>query len=327
MPDPTDELTAQLSGKHVLVTGGAGFIGSNLVERLATCGSSVRVFDNFSTGKRANLEAIDAAFEVVEGDLRDSDQVRKACADIDFVLHQGALGSVPRSVEDPKETNDVNVTGTLNVLVAARDAGVKRLVFASSSSVYGDTETLPKSESHVPHPVSPYGVSKLAAEQYCVAFQRVWDIETVCLRYFNVFGPRQDPDSQYAAVVPRFVTAALASEPLHIYGDGEQTRDFTFVENVLNANFRALLAPSAAGEVLNIAGGDRIAVEELATAIGEALGSEPQIVHDSERPGDIRHSYADIQRARAVLDFTVEVGWKKGLQRTVEWFKAGGTKQ
>ena len=253
-------------------------------------------------------------------------QVRAAVDGCKYVSHQGALGSVPRSIENPIETDDVNVRGTLHVLQAARAAGVERVVFASSSSVYGDSEKLPKHENDPTRPMSPYGVSKLAAESYCVAFHSAYGLETVCLRYFNVFGPRQDPTSMYAAVVPRFIDAALNEDSLTIYGDGEQTRDFTFVENVLNANMAALTAPEAPGQVLNIAGGDRISVNDLAGEVGVVLGTRVEIVHVSERPGDIRHSYADTKRAETILGYSVEVGWKQGLLQTAQWFQSrGGT--
>lgn len=311
-----------MKNERVLVTGGAGFIGSHIVGRLIELGAHPVVLDNFSTGTRDNLRDFDV--EIVEGDLRNAEQVRAAMSGCAFVSHQGALGSVPRSIENPEETDDVNIRGTLHVLQAARAEGVKRVVFASSSSVYGDLEELPKREDHPTRPLSPYGVSKLAAEAYCVAFQASYGLETVCLRYFNVFGPRQDPSSLYAAVVPRFIDAALKEQPLTVYGDGEQTRDFTFVENVLNANVAAFTADGAAGQVLNIAGGDRVSVNELASEVGVALGTRAEIVHVSERPGDIRHSYADTSRARTTLGYSVAVGWKQGLLQTVEWHRSRG---
>src|SRR5581483_10735711 len=262
--------------RHVLVTGGAGFVGSHLVRGLLDRGDRVRVLDNFSTGNRANLVGLEDDVEVVEGELRSYERVHHAMRGVEVVFHQGALPSVPRSVQDPLTTNAVNVEGTLNVLLAARDGGVRRVVFASSSSVYGNSGELPRRETGSPDPISPYGVAKLAAERYCVSFSRVYPLETVSLRYFNVFGPRQDPRSQYAAVVPRFIESIAAGRPVTIYGDGRQSRDFTYVGNVVEANVLAADAPAVNGLVLNVATGTPTTVEELAELIGRLVGREPE---------------------------------------------------
>ncbi len=308
-----------------LITGGAGFIGSHLTRALLADGARVRVLDNFLTGRRENLADLagNPSLAVVEGDIRDAGTVREASKGIRFVLHQAALPSVPRSVNDPATTLAIGVEGTLNVLLAARDAGCERLVYASSSSVYGNTPTLPKTESMLPTPLSPYAVSKLTGEHLCAAFTHLFRLPTVSLRYFNVFGPRQDPASQYAAVVPRFVTALLAGEPPVIYGDGEQTRDFTFIENVVRANRLACEAGEPAwGLAVNVACGERISLKELARRIGVACGREEVAPrHDPPRPGDVRHSLADISRAGDLLGFRPQVGLDEGLRRTVEWYR------
>ena len=304
-----------------LVTGGAGFIGSNLVEHLVRAGEKVRVIDNFSTGKRENLSSIPGQFEFVEADIRDLEAIRPAFEGVEFVLHQAAVPSVPRSVEDPVTSHEANVTGTVNVLLAARDAGVKRVVIASSSSVYGNNPRLPKHEEMVPQPLSPYAASKLATEGYALAFFHVYGLETVCLRYFNVFGPRQDPKSQYAAVIPKFITAMLNGKPPTIYGDGEQTRDFTYVENVIQANLKAAHADGAAGRVFNIACGQRISINELVRILNEILGTDIEPVYDEPRPGDVKHSLADISAAREVLGYEPEVDFAEGLRRTVKWYR------
>ena len=303
----------------VLVTGGGGFIGSNLVRALLARGDDVRVLDNFATGNRANLSDVWDEIELVEGDLRSYERVHAATRGVELVFHQGALPSVPRSVQDPLTTSAVNVEGTLNVLLAARDEGVRRVVAASSSSVYGNSGTLPRLESSPPDPESPYGVAKLAAERYCVAFSRVYEIETVVLRYFNVFGPRQDPTSQYAAVVPLFITAIAAGEPVRIDGDGHQSRDFTFVENVVDGNLLAADAPDASGAVLNIATGDQTTVLELADTIGDLVGRDVEKEFLSPRTGDVRHSWADVGEARRVIGFEPRVTLRDGLQRAVDW--------
>ena len=306
---------------RVLVTGGAGFIGSHLVRRFLGQGADVRVFDNFSTGKRENLADVAADVEIVEADLRDLDAVRRAVAGCRYVLHQGALGSVPRSVADPLESFDVNATGTLNVLVAARDAGAERVTFASSSSVYGDEVEMPKRETATPKPLSPYALSKLAAEQACGIFTRLYGLETVALRYFNVFGPRQDPESQYAAVIPRFVTAMLAGQRPVIYGDGTQSRDFTYVENVVQANVLALTGPAG---VYNASCGGRTSLLQLVAEINRLLGVAIDPDFESERPGDVKHSQASIDLARERLGYEPVVAFVEGLERTVEWYAAAG---
>ncbi len=303
-----------------LVTGGAGFIGSHIVEALVGRGERVRVLDNLSTGKRENLAAWRAQIEFLEGDLADLATVRRACEGVEYILHQGALPSVPRSVEDPIGSNEANVCGTLNVLVAAREAGVRRVVYAASSSAYGDSPTLPKREDMPANPLSPYAVAKYVGELYCAVFHRLWGLETVSLRYFNVFGPRQDPTSQYAAVIPRFICALHAGEAPEIYGDGEQSRDFTYVANVVEANLRACEAPGAPGQVLNIACGRRVTLNELARLLGEIMGAEAAPRYSDARPGDIKHSLADISRAQEVLGYRVWVPLEEGLRRTAEWF-------
>jgi UDP-glucose 4-epimerase len=290
--------------RRVLVTGGAGFIGSNLIRRLLEHGDEVRVLDNFSTGGRPNLAEIADEIEVVEGELRSYERVHNATRGVELVFHQGALPSVPRSVQDPLTTGAVNVEGTLNVLLAARDEDVRRVVFASSSSVYGNSGTLPRTETQFPDPISPYAVSKLAAERYCVSFSRVYALETVVLRYFNVFGPRQDPTSQYAAVVPRFIAAIDAGEPVPVYGDGEQSRDFTYVDNVVEANLRAADADGANGRIFNVAAGSPASVDTLAETISALLGKPVEKQYAPPRPGDLRDSYAEIEAAREVL------GWR-----------------
>jgi nucleoside-diphosphate-sugar epimerase len=305
-----------------LVTGGGGFIGSNLVHRLAGEGRSVRVLDNFSTGRRDNLAGLAARVEVLEGDLRDPAALRTAVAGVRHVLHFGALGSVLRSVEDPVTSNDVNVGGTLGLLVAARDAGVERVVFSSSSSVYGDTPTLPKREDMTPQPLSPYALTKLAGEHYMRIFHRLYGLKTFSLRYFNVFGPRQNPASQYAAVIPLFIRALMHGEACTINGDGQQTRDFTFVDDVVAANLACLSAPDvAAGNVYNVAWGNRVSLLELAATLGRLLGVSLPPVHRAARPGDVRDSQADATRARMLLGWSPSVPFEEGLRRTVAWFK------
>jgi nucleoside-diphosphate-sugar epimerase len=306
-----------------LVTGGAGFIGSHLVERLVGDGHDVVVLDDFSTGRPENIAHLEGKqLRVVEGDIRKPKDVQKAMVGVQFVLHEAALPSVARSVLDPVASNAVNVDGTLNVLVAAREAKVKRVVYAASSAAYGDTPTLPKQEGMTPQPMSPYAVSKLAGEHYMRVFHVNYGLETVCLRYFNVFGPRQDPESDYAAVVPKFITMMLERKKPLIYGDGKQTRDFTFVENVVEANLAACSAPKAPGEMVNIACGDRVTIGGLAFMIGEAVGwtTEPKL--KPARSGDVRHSLADITKAQDVIGYRVRVNLAEGLERTVEWYRS-----
>ena len=302
---------------RVLVTGGAGFIGSNLIRSLLERGDEVRVLDNFSTGARENLLGLDV--EIVEGELRSYERVHNAIRGVEVVYHLGALGSVPRSVQDPLTSNAVNVEGTLNVLLAARDEGVRRVVFSSSSSIYGSTGELPRTEAMAPDPISPYGVAKLAAERYCVSFSRVYEqFETVVLRYFNVFGPRQTPFSQYAAVIPLFLTAIARDEPVTIFGDGEQSRDFTYVDNVCDATIRAANVPEANGRIFNIAAGSPASVHHLADSIGRILGKEPQKLYAPPRPGEIRDSWADVGQASRLLGYETSVALEEGLQRTAE---------
>jgi len=304
-----------------LVTGGAGFIGSNIVEALVKHGEKVRVLDNFSTGRRENLVSYCHAMELIEGDLRDHETVYRAVEGVDFILHQGALPSVPRSVNAPYTTNSVNVVGTLNLLIAARRAGVRRVVYASSSSVYGNSAALPKREDMAPAPQSPYAVSKLAAEHYCRIFYEVYGLETVCLRYFNVFGPRQDPSSQYAAVVPKFIHCMLRGEAPVICGDGTQSRDFTFVDNVVQANLLAANGPGVAGEVFNIACGERYTVLQMVSLLNRVLGTAIEPVFADPQVGDVRHSQADIDRARAKLSYEPTVNFHEGLRRTANWYR------
>ena len=304
--------------RRVLVTGGAGFIGSNLVEALLERGDDVRVLDNYSTGSRANLAALGRDIEVVEGDLRSYERVHTAVRGVELVFHQGALGSVPRSVQDPLTSAAVNVEGTVNVLLAARDEGVRRGVAASSSSVYGDGGEFPRVETQAPDPISPYAVAKLAAERFCVSFTRVYGIETVALRYFNVFGPRQDPTSQYAAVVPKFIRAIADGQPVTVHGDGEQSRDFTYVENVVAANLQAADAPGAEGRVLNIAAGSSETVNTLAATIGRLLGQKVVKTFGPAQPGDVRESWADVSAAQEAIGYAPAVSFEEGLQRTIE---------
>jgi UDP-glucose 4-epimerase len=302
----------------VLVTGGAGFIGSNLVRALLARGDEVRVLDNLSTGNRRNLAELAGDVEIVEGELRSYERVHNAIRGVELVFHEGALPSVPRSVHDPLTTSAVNVEGTLNVLLAARDEDVRRVVFASSSSVYGNVGELPRRENQHTDPISPYGVSKLAAERYCVAFSRVYALETVALRYFNVFGPNQDPTSQYAAVVPRFIAAVRAGRPVSIYGDGTQSRDFTYVANVVDANLLAAAADDVSGAVLNVATGRQLSVNDLADAVGEVLGLSVEKEYLPQRAGDVLDSWADCREAQRLLGYEPAVDLLEGLRRAAE---------
>jgi UDP-glucose 4-epimerase len=304
-----------------VVTGGAGFIGSNIVTRLVAEGQDVRVVDDLSTGHRENLAAVAEDVRFFEGSVCDSDLLATAFDGADYVLHQAALASVPRSVEDPVGTGRVNVEGTLRVFLAARDAGVKRVVFASSSSVYGDVPTLPKREDMAPQPMSPYAVGKLTGEHYASVCRQVFGTEITCLRYFNVFGPRQDPNSQYAAVIPIFIRCLLAGQAPHVYGDGEQSRDFTFVDDVVQANLQAATAEGADGAVCNLGCGTRYTLNELLSLLQGILGTSIEPDYGPERPGDVRHSMADISRAREAFGYNPRVSFEEGLRRTVAWFQ------
>lgn len=304
-----------------LVTGGAGFIGSHIAERLLRDGHNVRVLDNFVAGKEENLKQIGGEVDLVRGDIRDRQVLGDAMKGVYVVFHEAALGSVPRSVADPMTTHDVNITGTLNVLLAARDAGVRRVVYASSSSVYGETKELPKVEEIKPEPLSPYALSKLAGEHYIKIFNHVYGFEAVSLRYFNIFGPRQDPESQYAAVIPRFVTALQTGKQPVIYGDGMQSRDFTYVENVVEANLLASEVENVAGGVFNIACGGRFTLLELLGKLKQIIGSDIDPIHEPARAGDVRDSQAGIEAAKEALGYSVKVDFDEGLRRTVEWFQ------
>jgi len=303
---------------RALVTGGAGFIGSHLAGRLLQDGYDVRVLDNFSTGRRSNLEALDGEVEVVEGDIQSYERAHAAVRGCEVVFHQAALPSVPRSIQDPLTSNASNVTGLLNVMLAARDAGVRRVMYASSSSVYGANPTLPKSEDMTPMPISPYAVAKLAGEGYCRAFGEVYGLETVAIRYFNVFGPRQDPRSQYAAVIPNFITALLRGERPTIHGDGEQSRDFTYVQNVVEGNVLAMQAPGVAGKAYNVACGESVTLNELFAELRDLLGADASPIYADARPGDVRHSLADVSAARRDFGYEPGVLLREGLSRTIE---------
>ncbi|HET9719061.1 MAG TPA: NAD-dependent epimerase/dehydratase family protein [Solirubrobacteraceae bacterium] len=305
---------------RVLVTGGAGFIGSHIATRLLETGRDVRVIDNFATGRRSNLAHLVGEVDVVEGDIRNLEELRTAVRGCDAVVHLAAVPSVPRSIADPATSHEANATGTLNVLMAARDEGACRVVFASSSSIYGSAVELPKHEGLTPLPISPYAVSKLAGESYCRSFYQVYELETVALRYFNVFGPRQDPQSEYAAVIPRFIWAYQHGEPPVIFGDGEQSRDFTYIENVVQANMAALEVKAIGGRVYNIACGDRITLNELAESLRREIGCDIEPVHGPDRPGDVRHSMADISKARAELGYEPVVDLEEGVRVTVDHY-------
>jgi UDP-glucose 4-epimerase len=306
---------------RVLVTGGAGFVGSNLVDRLLVEGHEVRVLDSFVTGRRENLVKSLAQIDLIEGDVRSSEIVHAATRGCQAVLHQAALPSVPRSIQDPLSSHTTNVVGTLNVLLAARDEGVKRVVFASSSSVYGANGALPKTEDLAPLPISPYAVSKLSAEGYCRAFAEVYGLETVALRYFNVFGPRQDPMSQYAAVIPAFVTATLEGGSPRVFGDGDQTRDFTYVDNVVEANLLALAADGVTGRTFNVASGKAISLNDVLDALRTATGAGFEAKYEPPRTGDVRHSWADVSRAKAELGYSPSIDFAEGLGRAVSFYE------
>jgi nucleoside-diphosphate-sugar epimerase len=308
-----------------LVTGGAGFIGSHISSALVKQGEKVVVYDNLSTGHRNNMQDFERDIEFVEADVRDTDALGRAMRGVDYVIHQAALASVPRSIDDPTSSQQVNTQGTLNVLLAAKANDVKRVVYASSSSVYGDSEVLPKVETMTPNPKSPYAAAKLGGEQYCLIFSEVYGLPTTSLRYFNVFGPRQDPNSQYAAVVPIFVTSLIKQKRPTIYGDGEQSRDFTYIDNVVAANLAACRDTDADGKVYNVACGDRFTLNELYSKLRSIIGTELDPIYDEVRPGDVKHSQADIGRIRKGLKFEVLVGFEEGLERTVEWYKTGET--
>ena len=305
-----------------LVTGGAGFIGSNIVSELLRQGQQVVVLDNFATGKRENILPLmkDSNLTLIEGDLRSFHIVRSAVKGVDYILHQGALPSVPRSINDPITSNDVNILGMLNILEAAKEFGVKRVITASSSSIYGNSVTLPKVENMPVNPLSPYALTKYAQERYCQIFSQIYGLETVALRYFNVFGPNQDPTSQYSAVIPKFIKLIMADKEPVIYGDGSQSRDFTFVENNVWANIQACTAPKAAGEVINIACGERYTLIELVNMINEILGKNIEPKFEKDRAGDVKHSLAGIDKAKGLLGYEVRVDFKEGLERTVEYF-------
>ncbi len=304
-----------------LVTGGAGFIGSHIVERLVSRGARVRVLDNFLTGKRENLAPFSGAIELLEGDIRDLETCRKAVAGVGSVLHQAALASVPRSMADPILADSINVAGTLNLLVAARDGGVRSFVLASSSAVYGDAEATPQKEGKEGAPLSPYAAGKRAAEEYCRVFSSLYGLRTVSLRYFNVFGPRQDPGSAYAAVIPLFITKMLRGEAPGIHGDGEQSRDFIYVGDVAEANILAAAAPGLRGEAINVASGEGMKVNALAAKINAVLGTRLAPVHGAERRGDVRHSAADVSAAAERLGFRPAVPFEEGLETTIRWFR------
>ena len=304
-----------------LVTGGAGFIGSHIVDALVKGGKKVRVIDNLSTGNAANLAHLINDIEFIEGDIRDANLLDKAMKGIDFCFHEAALPSVARSVEDPITVNQVNIDGTLNLLFAAKKNKVKRFIYASSSSAYGDSPSLPKKEDMKPHPLSPYAVSKLTGEYYCGVFYSVYGLETLCLRYFNVFGPRQDPNSQYAAVIPKFITCFFRNTSPQIYGDGTQSRDFTYIDNVVYANMLAIEAKSTSGQVLNIACGRRTSLNDLVELLKNLLSSKVSPDYAEPRAGDIKHSLADISKARYILGYSPKTSFEQGIKKTIEWYK------
>jgi len=315
---------------HCLVTGGAGFIGAHLVAGLLRHGHRVRVLDNFSTGVPTNLRAVQAQLteaglacplEVVDGSILDQPTLAPAMHGIEYVFHKAALASVPFSLQEPLQSNRVNVEGTLCVLLAARDAGVKRLIYAGSSSAYGDHPELPKREDHPTNPLSPYALTKLTGEAYCRLFTQLYHLETVTLRYFNVFGPRQNPNSQYAAVIPRFISACLKREPLQVYGDGQQSRDFTYVDNVVHGNILAMMAPDVAGKVINVANGSRTTLLQLIAYLEAFTKQRAEVQFLAARPGDVRHSQADVSRANALLGFEPLVDVEEGLQRTLAYYE------
>lgn len=307
-----------------LITGGAGFIGSSIARALLSRGDKVRILDNLSSGKRSNLADMAGQIEFIEASVLDSDALVAAMNGVDTVYHEAAIPSVPRSVAEPVPSHEANATGTLRVLEAARAANVRRVVYAGSSSAYGETPTLPKIETMPCSVLSPYAASKLTGEQYCQVWSKCYGLETVVLRYFNVFGPRQDPQSQYAAVVPKFVTAALRGEPPVIYGDGSQSRDFCFIDNVIEANLKAADAPDVSGQVFNVACGEATTLLEVVAAVGKQLGVNLVARHEAPRAGDIKHSLADIEKAKKLLGYTASVSFAEGLKRTIEWYRLQG---
>jgi nucleoside-diphosphate-sugar epimerase len=306
-----------------LVTGGAGFIGSHIAGELVQKGHSVRIIDNFSTGKRENISSFLDEVELVEADIREFRACREVVEGMDFVLHQAALTSVPLSIENSLLTNEINITGTLNLLVASRDAKVQRLIFASSAAVYGDDSRLPKTENMEGVPISPYALSKRVGELYCRLFTQLYGLSTVCLRYFNIFGPRQDPFSQYASVIPNFIRKMTKGKKPTVFGDGEQSRDFLYVSNVVDANILASQASKVSGEVFNIAGGEKTAVNSLVEELNKVLNKEIKPSYDDPRPGDIKHSYADISKAGKMLKYKPTVSFSEGLSETVRWYREG----
>lgn len=305
----------------VLVTGGAGFIGSHLATRLVDLGHKVRVLDNFSTGHAENLAHLEGRIELHEADLRDGSACERACRGVDFVFHEAAMGSVPKSIDDPQTSHDVNINGTFNLLRAAAGAKVRRVIYAGSSSVYGDSAESPKHEAIIPQPLSPYAVQKLTGEHYCTVFARCFGLDTITLRYFNVFGARQDPSSQYAAAIPAFVTAILRGESPVVYGDGEQTRDFTYIDNVVEGNMLAMKAERTGGHVVNLACGGQISINDTIAAINRLLGTSVQSRHVEPRAGDVRHSCADVRRATELLGFSPIVGFEDGLKRSIDFYR------
>lgn len=318
--------TDNFRNRTFLVTGGGGFIGSHLTDSLVHRGAAVRILDNFATGRRANLAHLPTGrVELVEGDIRDAAVLRRACAGVDTVFHQAAIPSVPRSISEPELNHDVNVNGTLNVLLAARDTGVRRLVYAASSSAYGEISDSAKIEDQLPQPLSPYAVAKLTGEYYCQVFAREYGLETVALRYFNIFGPRQDPSSPYSGVISKFVTTLLEGQPPTIHGDGEQSRDFAYVENVVDANIRAAESSTAIGSVINVGTGQRTTLNQLLAELQRIVETSLAPVYGPPRAGDVRHSYADLTRATALLGYRPLVDLATGLRQTVDWYRRGAT--
>lgn len=303
-----------------LVTGGAGFIGSNIVKGLVERGYQVKVLDNFATGQRSNIEPYIKDIELIEGDIRDFWTVVRATKGIDYILHQAALPSVPRSIDNPLTTTEVNINGTLNILEAARFNEVRRMIYASSSSVYGDSPEMPKNEDMKPMPKSPYAITKLAGEEYCISFYNLYGLETVALRYFNVFGPRQNPFSQYSAVIPKFINMLKSGQKPTIWGDGSTSRDFTYVDNVVHANILACEKKGAAGQVLNIACNKAFTLNELVERLNSIMGITIKPTYGSEKIGDVKHSLADIKKANGILGYTPRIDFGEGLKKTVEWF-------